>query len=398
MNMSELKDMTIEQIVARSKEIEDEISKLDSAPVSTDVLARSKELAEEAEALKVRKAELEDIQKRSLTAAQIAANTVTVAPVETRTMSTEPESPIEKRAKQLVETGRMEMRQLLASTGSILKPEAYKAEIGELPNTISSIVDDVHSFELTGNGAWTFAYRDTDSTAAAVTEGSKIGGKAGTFKTGKIEPSTWGVLDEISNMVKKFSPLAYEASIRANSYLALRRYAKAEIVKAILKSELTDKLDDLKIDADALRTIVLSFNADETVAGGAKLYLSKATLIEFGKLRNDDKKPLYEITFTDENNGHLKEGGMDVPFSILSDLGLDHTANDAIMEGAKNVMIYGQMGSVDMPLWGGYSIETDEGGDYFQRNMMGIRGLQTAGVGVTKKHTVVVINNKNANP
>lgn len=396
MTVKELNDMTKAQIVERISQLDAEVAGFEAGEATEDAIAKINANAAEKRMLTARKAELEEIEARNATATQIAAGSVKANVVKRGAVNTETESVIEKRAKQLIATGKMEMRQLLST--STLNPEAYKDEIGELPTTVSSIVDDVNSFELSGNGAWTFAYRSKDSVAAAVTEGSAIAGTPGEFKTGKIEPTTWGVLDEISNQVKKFSPLDYEASIRNNSYLALRRYAKSAIVTAILKdTTMVDKIETLPIDENALRSIVLNFNADETVAGGAKLYLSKATLIEFGKLRNDDKKPLYDITFTDENNGHIKEGGMDVPFSILSDLAATHDQNDAIAEGAKNVMIYGQMGSVDMPLWGGYSIETDEGGEYFKRNMMGIRALQTAGVGVTKMHTVVVINNK-SNP
>lgn len=390
MTVKELNDMTIADIEKRIAALDAEVDGMNDSEATDEIIERINKGADEKNLLLARKAELEEIEMRKQDAIQVNNG----AGVVVETMGNV--SPIEERAQTLIKTGKMQMRQLLST--STLKPDAWKNEIGELPTTVSSIVDDVNSFELSGNGAWTFAYRKIDGTAVTVAEGSEIGGVGGTFATGKIEPSTWGILDEISNQVKKFSPLDYEASVRANSYLALRRYAKTAIVNAILKdTTMVDKIETLPIDENALRTIVLSFNADETVAGGAKLYLSKATLIEFGKLRNDDKKPLYDITFTDENNGHIKEGGMDVPFSILSDLGATHDQNDNIAEGAKNVMIYGQMKSVDMPLWGGYEIETDEGGEYFKKNMMGIRGLQTAGVGVTKMHTVVVINNK-SNP
>ena len=55
-------------------------------------------------------------------------------------------------------------------------------------------------------------------------------------------------------------------------------------------------------------------------------------------------------------------------------------------------MIYGQPQAIAMPMWGSYEVSTDEGGDYFKRNMMGIRGLQTAGVGITKLKAIQIIN------
>ncbi len=391
MKIEELMNMTLGKIQTRIAELDTEVETLNAGEATEEAIARINAAAEERRMLDARKKDLEDLEKRQKGAQQLAGGSASGTLLERGGMGGE-ESAIEKRAKTLVETGRMEMRQLL-STGT-LTPEAAKKEIGELPTVMSSIVDDVNSFELEGNGAWTFAYRKTDSVAADVTEGETIGGTAGSFGTGRIEPSTWGILDEISNQVKKFSPLAYEQSVRNNAYLALRRFAKKKITKAILDSELVDKVETMAIDESFLRTLVLGFNGDESVAGGTKLYLTKATLQKLGKIRGaNEKKPLYEITFTDENNGKIKEGGTEVTFSILSDL-----ADTGLIEsGAKDVMIYGQMKSVDMPLWGNFEVKTDEGGDYFKRNMMGIRGLQTAGAGVTRLHTIQVINNK-ANP
>lgn len=388
MKIEELMNMNLGQIQTRIAELDTEVETLNAGEATEEAITRINDAAEERRMLTARKKDLEDMEKRQKGAKQLAGGSASGISLERGGMDGA-ESAVEKRAKALVETGRMEMRQLL-STGT-LTPEAAKREIGELPTVMSSIVDDVNSFELEGNGAWTFAYRKTDGVAADVTEGETIGGTAGSFDTGRIEPSTWGILDEISNQVKKFSPLAYEQSVRNNAYLALRRFAKKKITKAILDSELVDKVETMTIDESFLRALVLGFNGDESVAGGTKLYLTKATLQKLGKIRGaNEKKPLYEITFTDENNGKIKEGGTEVTFSILSDL----ADKGLIKSGAADVMIYGQMKSVDMPLWGDFEVKTDEGGDYFKRNMMGIRGVQSAGVGVTKLHTMQVINNK----
>ena len=391
MTIKELMDMNKDAVEARIAELDSKVEELSSGEATEDAVSKVNAYTEEKRMLIDRKKELEELEARNKGADELSGG-APGNPLERRGMGGDNRSPIEKRADELIKTGKMELRQLL-STG-VLTPTAVKQEIGELPTVVSSIVDDVHSFDATGCGAWGFAYRDTDSKAAKVTEGSKIGGTAGTFKKGTISPDTWGILDEISNQVKKFTPLAYEQSIRNNAYLALRRYAKNEIVKAIIKSELAEKVEEIAIDENFLRNLVLGFNSDETVAGGAKLYLTKATLQKIGKIRGtSEKKALYEITFKDDNNGVIKEGGLEVAFSITSDL-----SDETIIEsGATDVMIYGQMGAVDMPLWGNYEVSTDEGGDYFQRNMMGIRGLQTAGVGVTRKNAVQVLNNK-SNP
>jgi len=44
-----------------------------------------------------------------------------------------------------------------------------------------------------------------------------------------------------------------------------------------------------------------------------------------------------------------------------------------------------------MPMWDNYAVETDEGGDYFKRNMIGIRGLQTANADLVAYHGMQII-------
>lgn len=382
MTYNEISYLNAKGLEAKATELETRKAELNSVAVTEESAKELRDLNATIQMINDRKSELEAMEQRQDDAISVASGAGKV-------VDHSGKNPAEIRAEQLLSTGKVEFRQLL--TKDCLIPAAYKEEIGELPETISTIVDDVNAFSLEGQaGSWQFAYRKTDAKAAAVTEGETIGGTAGTFGTGEIKPETWGILDEISALVKQFTPLQYEASIRNNAYLALRRYAKAKIAKAIVEdAAMVDKVTINAIDENFLRAVVLGFNADESVAGGAKLYLTKATLQKIGAVRGtNEKRALYDIAFTDDNNGTVQEGGLVVNFSILSDLG--DTSIEGIEEG-KDVLIYGQMKSVDLPLWGNYTVETDEGGDYFKRNMMGIRGLQSAGVGVTKLHTVQVI-------
>ncbi len=383
MTIKELNEMTPAEIEARIKELDAEVESISAGDATEEAIGEIEARADEKKMLMARKNELDEMEERKADASEVAHGAGVITEV------SEKMNVIEERAKTLKETGRMEIRQLLAA--GTLTPTAVKQEIGELPEVMSSIVDDVNAFSLDGRaGAWAYAYRNEDGKAAKVTDGAKIEGTAGSFEKGEITPETWGILDEISNQVKWFTPLQYEASIRNNSYLALRRYAKRKITETIVSSEMADKNITIAIDEKFLRALVLGFNADESVGGGAKLYLTKSTLAKIGAIRGEqEKKPVFEIEFSDENNGTIKDGGLSVNFSILSDLG-DKTITG--LESAEDAMIYGQMKSVDMPLWGNYTIETDEGGGYFARNMMGIRGLQAAGVGIVRKHTVQVIN------
>lgn len=272
-----------------------------------------------------------------------------------------------------------ENRAVLVSSGKLAAPTVVSTEIGELPQVISSIVDDVDTIDATGTGEWTFPYKTEDAEADEVTEGETVGGTGAKFDKVAIGPSEWGVLDEVSNQVNKMTNIAYASAVQNSAYLALRKKAKEKITNAILNSGLVEKRTGIKIDHDYVRTVVLGFGSDESVAGGTKLYINKADLAALGKVRGaNEKKALFEIEFDDENNGTIKDGGTVMPFSI----------NSTVPVGTQ---IYGQPKAVKMLLWGDYEVSTDQGGDYFKRNMMGVRGLAMAGADLVKHHGMQLI-------
>ncbi len=277
-----------------------------------------------------------------------------------------------------------ESRAVLVSSGKLATPTVVSTEIGELPQVISSIVDDVDTIDATGTGEWTFPYKTEDAEVDDVTEGEEIGGTGAKFDKVAISPSEWGVLDEVSNQVNKMTNVAYASAVQNSAYLALRKKAKVKITNAILNSKLAETRTGIKIDQDYVRMVVLGFDSDESVAGGTKLYINKADLAALGKVRGtNDKKALFDIEFDDENNGKIKEGGTVIPFSI----------NSTVPEGTQ---IYGQPKAVKMLLWGDYEVSTDQGGDYFKRNMMGVRGLATAGADLVKYHGMQLIKQADA--
>lgn len=293
------------------------------------------------------------------------------------------ESPFEQRAKEFRNTNKLtmpmfaEQRSLLVSSGKIATPTAAYQNIGELPSVVCSIVDDVEVIDATGTGTWVFPYQKTNAEAADVTEGSQIGGTAATYDKVEIAPKEWGVLDEVSNQVAKMTNVNYTASVQNAAYLALRRMARDKIVAAVKASGLTETRENVPLDETYIRDVVLNYNSDESVGEG-KLYLNKADLSKLGKVRGTDKKPVYEITFTDQNNGIIKDGGTMVKFCICKTL-------------AEKEQIYGNPITIKMLMWGDYEISTDQGGDYFKRNMMGVRGLTTANADLTVWHGMQLI-------
>ena len=294
------------------------------------------------------------------------------------------EAQTETRAERFVREGRTSMKMFregraVLSTGQLVKPTGYDTEIGHLSEVVSSIVDDVDVKDATGTGSWEIPYRATDSVAAAVTEGQTVGGTGAVYNKVTINPSVWGVLDEVSAQVAKMTPVAYLADVERSAYLALRREAKAKIAAAILASSLAETKKSVTIDATYIRKVVLGFNADESVGTGTKLYLNKEDLAAIGAVRGtNEKKAVFDIEFTDENNGTIKDGGISVPFSILSNL-------------TTGTQLYGQPKSVKLLLWDNYEVKTDEGGDYFKRNAIGVRGLQTAGTDLCVPHGMQII-------
>ncbi len=273
-----------------------------------------------------------------------------------------------------------EKRTVTVASGKIATPTAAATEIGELPTAISSIVDDVYIIDATGTGSWEFPYRATDAEAADATEGTDIAGTPGTFDKVTIAPEYVGVFDEISNQVKKMSSAGYALSVQNAAYLALRRKAKAIITSAVKASTISENLYSIALDQDFIRTISLGFGGDETLAGGTKLYINKTDLSTLGKIRGtQDKKPVFDISYTDENNGMIKDGGLAVPFSLNSSL-------------ATGEQLYGQPQAVKMLMWGDYEVLTDEGGEFFKRNVMAVRGTTTANAGLAVYHGMQVIH------
>lgn len=272
-----------------------------------------------------------------------------------------------------------ENRALLVSSGKLATPTVVSTEIGELPVVISSIIDDVDTIDATGTGTWTFPYKVKDAEAADVTEGQKIGGTGYATDKVSIGPNEWGVLDEVSNQVNKMTNVAYASAVQNSAYLGLRKKGKEKITAAILASKLAETKTGIPLDQNYVRTVVLEFDADESVAGGTKLYINKEDLATLGKVRGtNEKKALFEIEFKDENNGQIKDGGTVINFSL----------NSSVPVGTQ---IYGQPKTVKMLLWGDYEVSTDQGGTYFDRNMMGVRGLATAGADLTVYHGMQII-------
>lgn len=370
MTIEEIKKLTMEQVESRKAEIKVEAEKDDA-----DLDALNKEV----DALEARAKELKDAaEKRSALIGRVNAGAGTVI----ESGKTAEVSAEERSAQEFAQSGRMETRALL-STGQIAKPTRATGVNG-LAAVADSIVDDVNAVSLTGNGSWVVGYKTKDAVAADVVDGEKIAGTGAEFGTVTINPGEWGVLDTVSNQVKKMSPLDYQGQIRDSALVALRTKAAEKIVAAVEASGLAVK-KVVKIDQDYLRTVVFGFRAIAG-KGNTVLYLAQEDLAALGKIRGtNEKKALYEITFDPgtTTSGTITEGGLAVRFRVL----------DQLKAGTQ---LYGQPGTIDMPMWDNYEIRTDEGGEYFATNQIAVRGLQTAGADLTSVAGMHIITNTEA--
>lgn len=273
---------------------------------------------------------------------------------------------IEARAKAFAETEKMtigatEARAMLVESGKIATPTMVSG-INELNNEVSSIIDMVDVENCEGMGSDKVAYEFTAPEAGVTSEGEAYHEGETVTDYVELKPTTITTISDISRQVRKQSPILYEAKVRKNALIALRKKASELVMTNILASELNVQLALSAIDDKTLRNIALNYGGDENVIGQAVLFLNKKDLIKFGDQRGSDKKPVYEITpdASNPNVGTIKDGGLTVKYCIHSKL-------------AEGKLVYGQPAKAKLDLFGNYEITVSE--DFkFNKGLITIRG------------------------
>lgn len=178
-----------------------------------------------------------------------------------------------------------------------------------------------------------------------------------------ITPESVAVLSYISKQARKQSPLLYEAKVREQSMVSLRKSASALLTKQLKASTLNTTASATVtggkgvVDATTLRKIALAYGGDESVVGGAVLFLHKKDLIAFGDVRGtNEKKSVYEITpDTDNpNTGVIKDGGLSVRYCLNSNL--TPCSGTAQTTSAQKTMFYGVPTNLELDLFSPYEI------------------------------------------
>ena len=358
----------ISEIQARLAEIDTELETADEA--------RFAELNTEARGLLDElKKEKEKVEARQELRASIAASAGTPAAKQPAKVSAEQRAADDFRNTSRMTIDAEQSRSVLISSGTLAQPTKVDG-INDIPGAkVSSIIDLVKVVNCVGMGSHRVAYVDSDAAAADnQTEGEAATiGTLGTYKFVDIRPESVAVLDFISKQAKKQTNLQYAAKVREQALIALRRKAAQIVTAGLTSSELNTVVPGKAIDATTLRAITLNYGGDESVIGGATLFLNKKDLLKFGDVRGtNEKKALYEITPDGNGNtGTIKEGGVSVRYCLNSNL-------------TEGELYYGNTQSLELDLFSDYEIKVSE--DFaFDKLMEAIRGDVELGAGVTVK-------------
>ena len=290
-------------------------------------------------------------------------------------------------------------RAVMISGGQLLQPTKTSG-INDIPGAkVSSIIDLVRVENCVGMGSDKVAYVVSDMDAATEqTEGGTVAATQPTFGFVNITPTSYLVISQISDQAKKQTNLQYSAKVREQALLALRKKASQVVTAALQASTLNYTVDAAVtsgkgvIDATTLRNLTLQYGDDESVLGGAMLFLHKKDLIAFGDVRgSSEKKAIYTITpdTSNPNTGTISEGGVTVRYCLNSHLTpLSGTAQSS--SAAIKTMFYGTPQALKLDLFGDYEIKVSE--DFaFDKRMDTIRGAVDMGADIVVKNAFVAL-------
>lgn len=385
-----ISEMNITELRARAAEIREAVKDQDA-----DLDGLEKEANEIAERIKQYETE-----QRRRKIGQMVFEGGEGNPMENPTANPDPN---EARAQAFKETrretiGTVETRAVLVSGGTLLTPTGVSGINDSADVRVSSIIDMVKVVNCEGMGSNKIAYLSEDADVADTqTEGNAATEKEPTFATITITPESVATLSYISKQAKKQTPLMYEAKVREQAMLSLRKKAASVVTKKLQESTLNSTVDgDVvskkgAVNSGTLRKIALAYGGDEGVAGGAVLFLNKADLIAFGDVRGaNEKKPVYEITpdSANPNTGTIKDGGLTVRYCLNKNLtALNGTTQTS---AAQKTMFYGVPTCIELDLFSAYEIAVSE--DFrFDKLLDTIRGDVELGADVVVKNGFVAV-------
>lgn len=290
-----------------------------------------------------------------------------------------------------------EMRAVTIASGQVAVPTEVHGIENPAEVPYSTILDFVKVEDMTGAGYNKVSLLTEWSSAKEYAEGATITESNPTFGNVTIQPEKgFKTLSSISNETLKTSPLNYYGKVEESAMVALRQKIANKIVSKAVGAqddEGTPINDMLNLDAlteTTLRKIAFHFGGDEGIFGPATLVLNKKDLSALGDLVSDlTKDYVYEIepNAANPNIGVIRKGGLSARY-ILSNALPAFTDSETTED--TTCMLYGDMKSIEVDLFGSYDIKVSE--DYkFAEDLLAVRGTAQIGIGVTRLHGLIEI-------
>jgi len=290
-----------------------------------------------------------------------------------------------------------ELRAVTIASGQIAIPTEVHGIENPAEVPYSTILDFVKVEDMTGAGYNKVALVKEWSDANETNEGATITEDDPTFTNVTIQPEKgFKTISTISNETLKTSPLNYYGKVEESAMIALRKKIASKIVTNAVGAEDDDgnavnasyNLDML--NENTLRNIVLQFGGDEGIFGAATLVLNKKDLIALGDIVSDvTLQNVYEIepNAANPNIGVIRKGGTSARYILTN--ALPAFSDDSTEEGT-TCMLYGDMKSIEVDLFGAYDIRVSEDAK-FEEDLLAIRGTAQVGIGVTRLHGLIEV-------
>lgn len=297
-----------------------------------------------------------------------------------------------------------QMRAVTIASGQIAVPTEVHGIENPAEVPYSTILDFVRVEDMTGAGYNKVALVKEWSEAGEYAEGATITEDNPTFGNVTIQPEKgFKTISSVSNEVLKTSPLNYYGKIEESAMVALRtKIANKIVTKAVGAEDDDGNAVNASYTLNALtettlRNIAFRFGGDEGIYGAATLVLNKKDLVALGDIvSNLTKDYVYEIepNAANPNIGVLRKGGLSVRYILSNAL---PAFSDSATEAGETCMLYGDMKSIEVDLFGAYDIKVSEDAK-FEQDLLAIRGTAQIGVGVTRLYGLIEVKKGEVSP
>ncbi|MBQ6447087.1 MAG: phage major capsid protein [Bacillus sp. (in: Bacteria)] len=311
-----------------------------------------------------------------------------------------------KIAEDLVKTGKLtiekpQLRAVTIASGTLGIPVNVHGIENPEEVPYSTIFDFVKVVDMTGAGYNKVSLLTEWSEADEYNEGAAIDEDDPSFGLVTIQPEKgFKTYATISNETLKTSPLNYYGKVEESANVAIRKLVAQKIIAKAVGAKMDDNTTALNrlynlaaIDENTLLNVSLELGGDEGVYGPSTLVLNKKDLRALAQIVSDvTLQHVYKITpdRTNPNIGTIENDGIACRYILTNQLPAYADADPG-----DTVMLYGDLKSVEVDLFGSYDIKVSEDAE-FEKDLLAIRGTAQIGVGVTKLYGLVEVKKPTA--